>query len=579
MRQDGFDDWFANWENCLAASAPLNISSIMPDQLVPQRLDGLFRLTMERLDAQGEAMRQKSLALTLPPRAIPDALLSVLTARLPELLQENFRTLVVKPENDQAWKHTQLIFQDFANAKLGRIDENVKPIPQIAADTAVIRRLIEGELGRAIEEGRIAKQQEQAARAQIETLTAELKKLKEQVTERRSEPGETALSNLLATGDLQGALRVKTEQVEAQRGEVDKLARDLMELGTLHQLRFDWSKALKAYREAWKLKQDPEDGFKYAHFAQQQNQFQEAAEVYRTVLTLYRELAKASPEAYLPDVAMTLNNLAVLYSDTQRMKAAEEAYQEALSIRRELAKANPEAYLPDVAMTLNNLAVLYRATQRMKAAEEAYQEALSIRRELAKANPEAYLPDVAMTLNNLAILYRATQRMKAAEEAYQEALSTYRELAKANPEAYLPDVAGTLNNLANLYRVTQRMKAAEEAYQEALSTYRELAKANPEAYLPNVAGTLNNLANLYRVTQRMKAAEETYQEALSTHRELAKASPEAYLPDVAMTLNNLAVLYSDTQRMKAAEEAYRRRSPFAASSRKPIPRPTFPMSP
>lgn len=110
MRQDSFDDWFANWENCLAASAPLNLSSIMPDQLVPQRLDGLFRLTMERLDAQGDAMRQKSLALTLQPRTIANALVSVLTARLPELLQENFRTLVVKPENDQAWKQTQLIF-------------------------------------------------------------------------------------------------------------------------------------------------------------------------------------------------------------------------------------------------------------------------------------------------------------------------------------------------------------------------------------------------------------------------------------------------------------------------------------
>jgi len=60
------------------------------------------------------------------------------------------------------------------------------------------------------------------------------------------------------------------------------------------------------------------------------------------------------------------------------MKAAEEAYQEALSIRRELAKANPEAYLPDVAGTLKTWSLLYRATQRMKAAEEAYQEALSI---------------------------------------------------------------------------------------------------------------------------------------------------------------------------------------------------------
>ena len=47
-----------------------------------------------------------------------------------------------------------------------------------------------------------------------------------------------------------------------------------------------------------------------------------------------------------------------------------------------------------------------------------------------------------------------------------------------------------------------------------------------------------------------------------------------------MTLNNLAILYSDTQRMKEAEEAYQRGAlHFAANSRKPTPRPTFPMSP
>jgi tetratricopeptide (TPR) repeat protein len=75
-------------------------------------------------------------------------------------------------------------------------------------------------------------------------------------------------------------------------------------------------------------------------------------------------------------------------------------------------------------MTLNNLGLLYSATQRMRDAEEAYAEALAIRRKLAEANPDAYLPDVATTLNNLAILYSATQRMSQAEEAYAEALTS-----------------------------------------------------------------------------------------------------------------------------------------------------------
>src|ERR1035438_6813029 len=82
----GFDDWFANWNFCLAASVPLDLLPIHADQLVPEKLDDLFRLTLERLDAQGAAMRQESLSLKLECRAVPEALLSELNSQLPECL-------------------------------------------------------------------------------------------------------------------------------------------------------------------------------------------------------------------------------------------------------------------------------------------------------------------------------------------------------------------------------------------------------------------------------------------------------------------------------------------------------------
>ncbi len=208
--------------------------------------------------------------------------------------------------------------------------------------------------------------------------------------------------------DFAGALELKSQQVEARTREAEKLPRDLFEPGTLYELNFDWPNALAAYRKAWTLEPDPEYGFKYAFLAARQNRFAEAIETYETLRNAYTEPA---------DVASTLNNLAILYSDTQRMKLAEDAYAEALDNYRKLAAANPEAYLPDVAMTLNNLAILYRDTQRMKLAEDAYAEALDNYRKLATANPEAYLPYVATSLNNLAILYSATQRMKLAEDS------------------------------------------------------------------------------------------------------------------------------------------------------------------
>ena len=85
-------------------------------------------------------------------------------------------------------------------------------------------------------------------------------------------------------------------------------------------------------------------------------------------------------------------------------------YKEALEIRRRLAHSNPQAYEPDVAATLNNLARLYYTTQRFTECEVMYKEALEIRRHLAQSNPHAYEPDVADVLNNLATLYYMIQR-------------------------------------------------------------------------------------------------------------------------------------------------------------------------
>ena len=52
-------------------------------------------------------------------------------------------------------------------------------------------------------------------------------------------------------------------------------------------------------------------------------------------------------------------------------------YQEALDTYRKLAQANPQAYLPAVAQTLNNLAILELAQDHIKPAQVLVSEALS----------------------------------------------------------------------------------------------------------------------------------------------------------------------------------------------------------
>ncbi len=280
-------------------------------------------------------------------------------------------------------------------------------------------------------------------------------------------------------------------------------------------------------------------------------------------------------EEYESYVADTLNNLAGLHSDTQRLDFAEKEYTEALDIRRRLAEKNPEAYESDVALTLNNLACLHSHTQCLDSAEKEYTEALDIHRRLAEKNPEAYESYLANNLNNLAGLHSDTQRLDLAEKEYTEALDIRRRLAEKKTESesflnilwnfleektyesYNGDVANTLNNLAVLHYDTQRLDLAEKEYTEALDIFRYLAKKNPKVYDGDVASTLNNLAVLHYDTQRLDLAEKEHTEALDIYRCLAERNPDAYESDVADTLNYLAILHSSTQRSKLAIKEFK----------------------
>jgi hypothetical protein len=52
---------------------------------------------------------------------------------------------------------------------------------------------------------------------------------------------------------------------------------------------------------------------------------------------------------------MSLNNLSAVRADLGRPEDALTAIEEAVAIRRELAAARPDAFRPDLAMSLNNL--------------------------------------------------------------------------------------------------------------------------------------------------------------------------------------------------------------------------------
>jgi tetratricopeptide (TPR) repeat protein len=576
-----FEEWFSNWDVCLKTSVPLNLAEIRAEQLNQENLESLFRSTMERLDAQGKAIQQRSQSLNLQTRSAPDPLIARIVTRLPEHFKENFRALIVTDEYKMAWNQAELAFRDYQRALLARIDEN----------TSKTREMVEVLYAKAVHEGRIVEQRIREKDEEIERLTRELMKIKEHIASRSSEPPEAEFGKFLEEGDFDSAVRLKSKQVEERRKQAGELPRDLFELGILYELQFDLNRALPIYREAWRGSQNPEYGYQFACTARRLNQFDEAIgafeklltiykdesdrantqnslgvvyeetqrlrqaeQSYQAALQIYRKLARTNPGLYLSDVAMVLNNLAGLYVKTQRVRQAERALREALVYCRKTAKSDPYV-LSEAATTLSNLGRLYTSTQRAKQAGEVLREALDIQTLLATLDPNAYMPDVARTLNNLGLLYEHTRRMDKAEQAYRDSLDAYRTLTESHPAAYRRFAADVLNNLANIYCDMHRRLEAERAYEEALSIYRELSAVGPDVYQPFVATVLTNLGLLYAETNRMDKAEEAYAEALSIRRTLAGINPDAFLPDVVVTLFNLAALYNNTKRFKEAENA------------------------
>ena len=233
------------------------------------------------------------------------------------------------------------------------------------------------------------------------------------------------------------------------------------------------------------LKQSPPEQIAWI-LSLDQGRLEEVRKEFAETLQIYREVAQKNQETYRPDVARTLNNLAILDGRQGRMEGARKEFAEALQIYRELAQKNQETYRPDVATTLNNLGNVDLDQGRLEEARKEFAEALQTRRELAQKNAELYRPFVARTLNNLAILDRRQGRIGEARKEFSEALQTYRELAQKNPETYRPFVATTLNNLGNVDLDQGQLEEARKEFAEALQTYEILAKQDPEQFAPKV---------------------------------------------------------------------------------------------
>ncbi len=174
--------------------------------------------------------------------------------------------------------------------------------------------------------------------------------------------------------------------------------------------------------------------------------------LYHLALAQRRQLARTDPQEYMPDLAMTLNNMAELMRKTRNFNGAKPHLQEALEIYRRLARSQPDAYMPALATTLNNMGILLRDMDCPDEALKHHEEALDIRRKLVQASPNVHMPVLSITLGNMGVLLNDMGHPDKALKHYQEALETIRRLFVRYPAVYALKLLNTIRGIVEVYR-------------------------------------------------------------------------------------------------------------------------------
>ncbi|HEY0058830.1 MAG TPA: tetratricopeptide repeat protein, partial [Flavisolibacter sp.] len=173
-------------------------------------------------------------------------------------------------------------------------------------------------------------------------------------------------------------LRKEVEQRDSIEKHRTKDVQEALQLkADIHKTKYEFDSASYCYNILIQLdSSDVHLLHNYAHFLSWLNQQDKAISYYLKALYTLRLLVKDNAQPYALEVAATLNNLGILYTDKNEFIKAEEAFKEALQIHRQLAKENPQIFVLYVATTQNNLGNLYSDKNDFIKAEEAFKEAL-----------------------------------------------------------------------------------------------------------------------------------------------------------------------------------------------------------
>src|SRR6266567_4062132 len=249
-------------------------------------------------------------------------------------------------------------------------------------------------------------------------------------------------------------------------------------------------------------------------------------------LTIWERISGAN----LSDLATGFYNLGTLYIDQGKYDQAEAPLRRALTLWEQISVPGH----PDLTYALHFLAVLYTEQGRYTQAEPLLHRALEIREQAF--GPEH--SEVAHVLNNLAALYRAQGKYTQAEPLFQRALAIGE---KTRPQhRFMTEV---LNQLALLYLAQGKYAQAESLLTRSLAISEQVLGRNH----PHVALSLDTLTQVYCAQDRDAEAEPLIQRALT----ICDQRLGAEHPNTAQCLTTLGMLYCKQGRYVQAEQFLR----------------------
>jgi tetratricopeptide (TPR) repeat protein len=279
------------------------------------------------------------------------------------------------------------------------------------------------------------------------------------------------------------------------------------------------------------------------------------------------------------ELASSLNNVSLLYSDMARLETtregrgewlrkAVEAVEEAARITRELSVQS------ELASSLKNLSNRYSALAELETTREGRGEwlrkAVEAVEEEARINREVGVQgELASSLNHVSLLYSDLAGLETTQEGRGEwlrkAVEAVEEAVRINHELGVQsELALSLNNISLLYsdlaglETTREsrgewLRKAVEAVQEAVRIRRELGVQGDLAKsLNNVSNRYSALAGLETTRQGrgewLRKAMEAVEEAVRINRELGVQG------ELALLLNNVSLQYVDLAGVETTRE-------------------------